>query len=125
MATFAILALKNAAAATVNFAQLSRDKISASWCENLTAAMNQWRIWTVSNKVPAPSSKAAYRAQSKLTYPVLNVTTQQTSNILFVTDVVVPQDVALTDVNEAIARFRAGVGDATFTDLVTNKTIPF
>lgn len=125
MATFAILALKNAATATVNFAQLARDKVSASWCENLTAAMNQWRIWTVSNKVPAPSSKAAYRAQSKLTYPVLNVTTQQTSNILFVTDVVVPQDVALTDVNEAIARFRAGVGDVTFTDLVTNKTIPF
>lgn len=125
MATFAVLALKNAATAVVNFAQLSRDKVSASWCENLTSAMNQWRIWTISNKVPAPSSKAAYRAQSKLTYPVLNVTTQQTSNILFVTDVVVPQDVALTDVNEAIARFRAGVGDATFTDLVTNKTVPF
>lgn len=125
MATFAILALKNAAATVVNFAQLSRDKISATWCENLTAAMNQWRIWTISNKVPAPSSKAAYRAQSKLTYPVLNVTTQQTSNILFVTDVVVPQDVALADVTEAIARFRAGVGDVTFTDLVLNKTVPF
>lgn len=125
MATFAVLALKNAAAAVVNFTQLSRDKISASWCENSTAAMNQWRTWTVSNKVPASSSKAAYRAQSKLTYPVLNVTTQQTSNILFVTDVVIPQDVALTDVNEAIARFRAGVSDVTFTDLVTNKTVPF
>lgn len=125
MATFGILALKNAAAAVVNFSPFSRDKSSATWVENLTAAMNLWRTWSVWNKVPAASSRSAYRGYGKLTYPVLtNATTGQIDNIIFAIDVVVPQTVAQTDIDEATARFRQAVNDVTFTDLIKNKTAP-
>lgn len=126
MSAVTTLALKNAAAATVNFTPLVVASDSVVWAEAAGTTLAAWRKASLARKIPAGASKSSIRYTGKVTYPVQDATTGAIKHTLLGTfDIVFPQDAIVGDRNELLARFRAMVADAVLTNAAASLDLPY
>lgn len=126
MSAVTLLALKNAAAATVNFTPLVVASDSVTWAESAGTSLSAWRKANLTRKIPSPQSKSAIRYTGKITYPVQDPTTGAIKHIgLATVELVFPQDMTGDDRGELTARLRSFVADPVITNATTSLALPF
>lgn len=126
MGAVTTLALKNAAATTVNFTPLVVAPESVTWAESAGTTLAAYRKALFSRKIPTAQSKSAIRFAGKLTYPVQDAVTGSIKHIgLGTWELVFPQDMITADRNELVARFRAFIADQIVTDATASLNLPY
>lgn len=125
MAAAADLTLKNNAAANVTFGVYSVEPNSVEWTESGATSILGTSRARISRKVPADKANGVYRIQGKLTRPVVNGTTGALDGTLtFNFELLRPAKLAVSEVDEAVARFKELVAQAIVKTAVETGAIP-
>lgn len=125
MAAAADLTLKNNAAVNVNYTVYSVEPDSVEWIEaGATSILGTSRA-RILRKVPSDKANGVYRIQGKLTRPVVNGTTGALDGSLnFNFEFLRPAKLAVSEVDELVARAKELVAQAIVKAAVENGAIP-
>lgn len=125
MAAAADLTLKNNAAANVTYGVYSVEPDSVEWTEAGATSILGTSRFRVTRKVPADKANGVYRIQGKLTRPVINGTTGALDGTLtFNFELLRPAKLSVSEVDEAVARFKEAVAQSIIKTAAETGAIP-
>jgi len=125
MAAAADLTLKNNAAANVTFNVYSVESDAVEWTESGATSILGTSRFRMSRKVPSDKANGVYRVNGKLTRPVVNGTTGALDGTITMNfEILRPAKLTVSEVDEAVARFKEAVGQAIVKTAAESGAIP-